>query len=105
MVTKAKESPLIIKARKKLKQNINAENKQITPQALEKIRKTIHHWISRHGSERVTLKSKVTVFDENQHSAKPQNRFVMHLLKNLESPMPKKSGSKNLAGRIKTNKT
>ena len=42
MVTKAKESSLIVKARKKLKQHIHAEDKHVTPQALDKIKKTIH---------------------------------------------------------------
>lgn len=96
---KAKESAQVLKARKKLLQQMADENKHVTAQALDKIRKSIHYWIARHASERVSLKSKeITLFDENRHSAKPQNKFILNLLQNLkDSPQQK---SKKLAGRI-----
>jgi hypothetical protein len=96
---KAKESAQILKARKKLLQQIADENKHVTAQALDKIRKSIHHWISRHADDRINLKSKeITLFDENRHSAKPQNRFILNLLQNLKDTSKQKS--KKLTGRI-----
>lgn len=101
MATKAKESSQILKARKKLKQQIADENKFITSQALDHIRKSIHLWLSRHSTERLSLKDKeITLFDENRHPAKTQNKFIATMIKNLKHS-PKK-GSKALEGRITT---
>lgn len=102
MAAKAKESAKILKARKKLKQQMAEENKHITSQSLEKMSKAIQHWISRHSRERIDLKNKeITFFDENTHSAQPQSRFVYNLLKTLkqQAAMPP---PKPLGGRIKT---
>jgi hypothetical protein len=98
---RAKESPQIEKARKKLSQQMAEENKFITAQALDKIRKSIHYWIARHADDRVNLKSKeIRIFDENRHSAKPQNRFIMNLLNSLRVQNKNKKPSKKLSGRI-----
>lgn len=103
MATKAKESRQILKARKKLKNQIAEESKFINANSLEKIRKTIHYWLSRHSNERVNLKSKaITLFDENRHSAKPQNKFILSMLKNLKTGPSAKKTTKTLTGRIKT---
>lgn len=102
-MNKAKESTQISKARKKLLQQMADENKHITAQALDNIRKSIHYWIARHADERISLKSKeITLFDENRHPAKPQNRFILDLLYNLKDNSLTKKGSKKLTGRIKS---
>ncbi len=99
---KAKESAQVTKARKKLLQQMGEENKHITAQALDQIRKSMHYWIARHAGERVNLKTKeITIFDENRHSASPQNRFILNLQHHLQGIPPKKS-AKKLKGRIKS---
>jgi hypothetical protein len=66
----AEESQKTRKAREKLKRQIEALDKKITPQALEKKTIEIQRWISRHASHRIALKSKsISLFDENQNAA------------------------------------
>jgi hypothetical protein len=90
MQIKAKESSQVAKARKKLEGQMAIENKLITTQALGNIRKSMHNWIARHHDERISLKEKtVTLFDENEHPAKPQNKFILSLLKNISTKSKK----------------
>jgi|688.fasta_scaffold25629_9 hypothetical protein len=94
----ANESPQILKARRKLQKQIDAENSKITAHALQRMAKTIEFWLDRHKRERVKLKDKsITLFDENRHPAKTQSKFVNHLLKNLQQEITPKP----LEGRIK----
>jgi hypothetical protein len=66
----AEESPKTRKAREKLKRQLDAFDKKVTPQALEKKAIEIQRWIARHASHRVALKSKsISLFDENQNAA------------------------------------
>jgi hypothetical protein len=66
----AEESPKTRKAREKLKRQLEAFEKKITPQALEKKTIEIHRWIARRASERVILRTKtISLFDENQNTA------------------------------------
>jgi hypothetical protein len=66
----ADESPKTRKAREKLKRQLDAFDKKVTPQALEKKAIEIQRWIARHASHRVALKSKsISLFDENQNAA------------------------------------
>jgi hypothetical protein len=66
----AEESPKTRKAREKLKKQLNALEKKITPQALERKTIEIQRWIARHASSRVALKTKsISLFDENQNAA------------------------------------
>lgn len=66
----AEESLKTRKAREKLKKQLEAYDKKITPQALEKKTIEIHRWIARHAQNRVVLKSKsISLFDENQNTA------------------------------------
>ena len=66
----AEESPKTRKAREKLKKQLDAFEKKITPQALEKKAIEIQRWIARHASHRVALKTKsISLFDENQNAA------------------------------------
>lgn len=71
----AEESSKTRKAREKLKRQLAAVEKRITPQALEKKAIEIHRWIARHAASRVVLKSKaISLFDENQNAAKLSNK-------------------------------
>lgn len=100
---KAKESAQVLKARKKLMQQMAEENEHITAQALDKIRKSIHYWIARHAGERIDLKSKeITLFDENRHSVGPQNKYILNLLQSLQSGRKTKRSSTKLIGRVKS---
>jgi hypothetical protein len=66
----AEESYKTRKAREKLKRQLDALEKKVTPQALEKKAIEIQRWIARHASSRVALKSKsISLFDENQNTA------------------------------------
>lgn len=72
----AEESLKTRKAREKLKKQLEANDKKITPQALEKKSIEIHRWIARHAQNRVVLKSKsISLFDENQNTADISNRI------------------------------
>lgn len=99
MATKAKESPHIEKARRKLQEQLASEDSRITPAALEKMSNAIKTWISRHSQERISLKDKefTTLFDRNQHPATVKSRYVSKLLEELKSKPNKPSG---LEGRI-----
>ena len=98
MSTKTKESIQVKRARKKLQKQLQEEEKMVTPQALRKMSESIHLWLSRHSEERIPLKDKnITLFDENQHSAKIRSRFVTSLLKELGRDQDPSS----LEGRIK----
>jgi hypothetical protein len=87
MKVKAKESHHIEKVRKKLQEQLDSDNKKVTPAALEKMSTTIKGWISRHAEERIDLKNKevVALFDSNKHSATTKSRFVSKLLEHLQS--------------------
>lgn len=100
---KSQESIQIKRARRKLKKQLQEEEKQITPQALQKMSQSIHQWISRHSDDRIQLKDKnITLFDANQHSAKIKSKFIDSLLKELSKENElSKSDSSVLDGRIK----
>jgi hypothetical protein len=98
---KAKESYHIVKAREKLKHQMEVKDQLLTQQALDRIRKSMHNWIARHASDRISLKSKeIKLFDENEHPAKIENKFILNKLKNLrtKTQLPAVSA---LTGRIK----
>lgn len=73
----AEESSKTRKAREKLKKQLDAVEKKITPQALERKTIEIHRWIARHAPHRVVLRTKaISLFDENQNAAKLSERVV-----------------------------
>lgn len=73
----AEESAKTRKAREKLKKKLEALEKKITPQALEKKTIEIHRWIARHASQRAVLRSKtISLFDENQNTAELSRKVV-----------------------------
>ena len=73
----AEESVKTRRAREKLKKQLDAFDKKITPQALEAKATEIHQWIARHAALRVVLKTKgICLFDENQNAAELSQRVV-----------------------------
>jgi hypothetical protein len=71
----AEESLKTRKAREKLRKQLDAFEKKITPQALEKKAIEIQRWIARHASNRIALKAKsISLFDENQNAAELSQR-------------------------------
>jgi len=73
----ADESPKTRKAREKLKRQMEALDKKMTPQALKKKSIEIYRWIERHAQHRVILKSKsICLFDENQNTADLSQRVI-----------------------------
>jgi hypothetical protein len=71
----AEESIKTRKVREKLKKKLDAFEKKITPQALEKKTIEIQRWIARHASSRIALKTKsISLFDENQNAAQLSQR-------------------------------
>ncbi len=69
------ESVQVRRAREKLKKRMEAIEKKITIQALEKKSLEIHQWIAKHASDRVILYAKeISLFDENQNTAKVSQR-------------------------------
>lgn len=73
----AEESAKTRKAREKLRKKLEALEKKITPQALEKKTIEIHRWIERHASQRTVLRSKTfSLFDENQNTAELSKKVV-----------------------------
>ncbi len=89
----AEESQKTRKAREKLKKQLDACDRKITPQALEKKSIEIHRWIARHAQNRVILKSKsISLFDENQNTADVSHRvssFVDQIGKDaVNNPSP-----------------
>lgn len=88
--TKAKESQEIKKLRKKLEKQISKEKPLFNPEKLAQIKNSIHKWIERHSKERIDLKEKtIKLFDENQHPAKTQSKFVHQLFQQLEEQAKK----------------
>ena len=101
MVTKAKNSRQVEKARQKLESQIDEEHQLVTDRTLKKMSHDIKNWISRHNQERIKLKQKdISFFDENQHPAKVHSRYVKHLLQELAQPIPPKTENR-LEGRVR----
>ena len=73
----AEESAKTRKARAKLKKRLEAFEKKITPQALEKKVIEIHRWIALNAMHRVVLRTKeIALFDENQNTAEVSRKIV-----------------------------
>lgn len=72
------ESVQVRRAREKLKKRMEAVEKKITTQALEKKSLEIHQWIAKHASDRVILYAKdISLFDENQNTAKVSQKVSL----------------------------
>ncbi len=84
----AEESPKTQKARKKLQRQLDAVDKMITEQALERKAIEIHRWIARHASQRVVLRTKaISLFDENQNAAS-ESQKVAQLVDQIKNVNP-----------------
>ncbi|MCK4934990.1 MAG: hypothetical protein KAR79_05330 [Simkaniaceae bacterium] len=79
-----KESDKTQKMRQKLQSRLEAIDKSVTKKALDKKLLEIHSWIARHASSRVVLHNKtISLFDENQNTAKLSNK-VSALVKKMQ---------------------
>ncbi|MBN2478731.1 MAG: hypothetical protein JXA94_00730 [Parachlamydiales bacterium] len=73
----AKESEKTKQAREKLLKKLEAIEKKMTPDALEKKLIDIHDRISRHAPSRIALKNKsICLFDNNQNSAELSKKII-----------------------------
>jgi hypothetical protein len=73
----AEESQKTRKAREKLKKQLDALEKKITKQGLERKTIEIHRWIARNAPLRIALKTKeISLFDENQNAARLSQTMV-----------------------------
>lgn len=96
-----KESKAVLRARRKLEEQIKDEEKQITPDAIKAASEAIRYYIERHGDERIKLKEKVSFFDGNAHMAPTKSKAILKLMKKLE--IENKSFERetpDLAGRV-----
>ena len=104
MSTKAKESLQIRRARKKIKQQLDESEKQTNEEALHKMSKIIQRQLARRSVDRIDLRTKtITLFDENQHPAKTESKFINRLMSQLKQKYHKEASLKPLEGRIKIN--
>ena len=81
--TYAEESIKTIKAREKLKKQLEEFTTRVTKQALQDKRLEMQRWIDSYAAERVIIKSKFSLFDENRHSAK-SSQYITSLLKKIQ---------------------
>lgn len=85
----AKESYKTKRAREKLKKKLEAFDLAVTEQALEQKTLEIHRWIARHAPYRVVLRTKnISLFDENQNTAKLSKRVEGLVMKLQEQSEP-----------------
>ena len=66
----AEESGKTKKARAKLKNKLDATDKKLKNQTLDKKSQEISKWIERHANDRVSVKKDISLFDQNRNSAK-----------------------------------
>lgn len=103
MATKAKESRQILKARQKIQKQLEEADKFTTAEALKTMSKIIQHQLARKKTDRINLKSRsIVLFDENQHPAKTESKFVSRLLKQLSKQSTASKSDQQLEGRIKS---
>jgi hypothetical protein len=84
------ESSKVKNYRKKLEESLIEEKKLFNPESLDKMKLSIHEWIDKHSLERINLKDKnIALFDENQHSASPKSKYILHLIADLKQDKAK----------------
>ncbi|HUD00818.1 MAG TPA: hypothetical protein VMR37_00660 [Rhabdochlamydiaceae bacterium] len=66
----AEESGKTKKARAKLRNKLEATEKKLLTQNLDKKSQEISKWIERHANDRVSVKKDISLFDQNRNSAK-----------------------------------
>ena len=82
----APESRKTRKTREKLIRHWDSVERQVTPEALKESTDEIHRWIARHAHQRVPLKAKIALFDENQNAAGVSQRIAT-IAKKLSNDM------------------
>ena len=83
----ADESKQILKAREKLQAQIDEENKQVTPEAVEEALRQIHGRIQLKAPEREVLEwedREFELFDGNRHPANSESKYVQLLREQVE---------------------
>ncbi len=65
----AAESPKIERARKKLQQQLEKENREMTPNAMKEAAEGIRKSIASYAKERVPVKDKIGLFDGGKNTA------------------------------------
>jgi hypothetical protein len=99
----AKESEKTKKARVKLQKKLEKIDRLVTQEGLKRKVQEIHYWISRHSSNRVTLKNKnISLFDENQNTARCSQRIasILETLRKGEFTKLKNKPKLNLRKKI-----
>lgn len=83
----AQESEKTKKAREKLRRQLEAIERKITPQDLEQKNIEIHQWIARHARHRIVLKTKnIALFDGNTNVAQ-KSKSIQNIAEKLHSQM------------------
>ncbi|MFA6915910.1 MAG: hypothetical protein WC222_05900 [Parachlamydiales bacterium] len=108
MVSLAKESSQVERARKKIEKRLSEQSSHVTPDSIKESANVIRGMIERHQEERIPLHDKgIALFDANHSSATVKSRYVLKLMKELttsglmsKAPTLKKRGA-SLKGRIK----
>lgn len=96
----AEDSPQVARARRKIRDRFNEEDKLITPESLSGALKIIKSWIERHQFERIDLKQKnVELFDKNKSSASVKSKYVIHMMQKLQTAA-KPPKARKLGGRV-----
>jgi len=78
----AEESGKTKKARTKLKNKLDASDRKLKNQTLDKKSQEISKWIERHAGDRVSVKKDISLFDQNRNSAK-MSRHIEKLAEEL----------------------
>ncbi len=76
------ESDKTKRARQKLKAKLDSTDNKVTETALKNTSREIAGWIERHSSERISVEKDISLFDQNQNSAK-MSRSVEKLAEQL----------------------
>ena len=84
----AEESGKTKKARAKLKNKLDATEKKLKNQTLDKKSQEISKWIERHAGDRVSVKNDISLFDQNRNSAK-MSRNIEKLAEELAVDLKK----------------
>lgn len=89
----AEESSKTKKAREKLKSKLDAAEKKLKNQPIEKSlgkkSQEIAKWIERHSQDRLTVKKDISLFDQNRNSAK-MSRNIEKRAEELASELKKR---------------
>lgn len=94
MKNKASESKQVTRAREKLKKRLAIEHEKFTRDALlemsQKIRSSL---VRQHPEPSFLKKKKLTIFDENKHTAQTKSKQILKLEKMLKQSFFKKDSA------------